>query len=258
MEKDNSRKPAKNTDNFSSFITIALGGGIGWAFLGPIGAILGAVIGSLFETDMLEQKDPYGPTTQGDFSASMAILISAVLQANGRVMKSELNYVKDFLRKNFGTEKAREMLLFIRDLTKQYIPVEDVSIQIKNNMDYSSRLQLLYFLYGIAQADGTIESSEVRIIHYIANYMGITEEDIRSVFSTYFSPKDDLDACYKVLEIDRNATNEEVKKAYRRMANRYHPDKVSHLSKEVYDSANEKFQKVNDAYQRIKKARGMK
>jgi DnaJ like chaperone protein len=68
---------------------------------------------------------------------------------------------------------------------------------------------------------------------------------------------DNVEAAYKVLEISSSATNEEIKKAYRKMAVRFHPDKVSHLGPEFQKSANEKFARVNEAYNKIKKERGM-
>jgi DnaJ like chaperone protein len=67
----------------------------------------------------------------------------------------------------------------------------------------------------------------------------------------------DTDSAYKILEIEPNATNEEVKKAYKKMAVKYHPDKVSHLGEDVRKAAEEKFQNLNAAYNEIKKQRGI-
>jgi DnaJ like chaperone protein len=82
--------------------------------------------------------------------------------------------------------------------------------------------------------------------------MGIGTSDFESI-QAMFVPNTDSD--YKILEIERTATNDEVKKAYRRMAMKYHPDKVSALGEEVENAAKEKFQKVNQAYENIKKER---
>jgi len=142
----------------------------------------------------------------------------------------------------------------LRNLLKQNIPVRDVCYQISRNMDYSSRLQLLQLLYSVSMADGNIHPSEIEVIGAIAGYLGISSSDLLSI-KNMFIPE--TDSAYRILEIERSATNEEVKKAYRRMAMKYHPDKVSHLGEEYKKSADEKFKKVNEAYERIKKERNL-
>tara|TARA_B100000530_G_C15604187_1_gene347670 strand:+ start:294 stop:575 length:282 start_codon:yes stop_codon:yes gene_type:complete len=87
------------------------------------------------------------------------------------------------------------------------------------------------------------------VIQAIANYLNINKNDYESIKATFAKDKD---APYRVLEIDESAGEDEVKKAFRKMANKYHPDKVSHLGKEMQDLAEEKFKAVNDAYQQIK------
>jgi DnaJ like chaperone protein len=120
-------------------------------------------------------------------------------------------------------------------------------------MDYPSRLQLLHFLFGIANADGVFHPKELNVINSIASWIGVSSADFDSIKSMFI---DNLDASYKVLEIDQSATNEEIKKAYRNMAIKFHPDKVGYLGEDIRKSAEEKFQKVNEAYEKIKKDRG--
>lgn len=66
-----------------------------------------------------------------------------------------------------------------------------------------------------------------------------------------------MDSAYKILEIEPSATDSEIKKAYRKMAVKYHPDKVAHLGKEIQKTAEEKFKAVSDAYSEIKKKRNI-
>jgi DnaJ like chaperone protein len=195
-----------------------------------------------------------GVTTRGDFAVSLLVLIAAVMNADKKVLTSELEYVKQYFIQNFGRASAQEAMLMLRDILKQSIPVGDVTTQIKNKLDYPSRLQLIHFLFGIAYSDQKVSSEEIDIIRIIAGYLGISGKDIESLQSTYYK---DIDSAYKILEIDKTATDEEVKKAYRSMAVKYHPDKVSYLGEEFKKTANEKFQKVNEAYERIKKERGI-
>jgi DnaJ like chaperone protein len=231
-------------------------GGLGWAFFGPIGGILGFVVGSMLDQGIQgqggKQYQAGQPTTQGGYIMSLLVLVAAVMKADGKVLKSELDYTKQFFIRSFGTEAAAEALRILRDLLKQNIPVTDVSIQIRNNMDMPSRLQLLHFLFGIAAADGYVDESEHKLIAHIAQQMGISEKDYQSIESMFVA---NTDAAYKILEIEPTATEDELKKAYRKMAIKYHPDKVNYLGEDVQNAANEKFQKVNEAWEIIKKQR---
>jgi DnaJ like chaperone protein len=236
-----------------------IGGTLGWTLGGPIGALAGFVLGTLFDisekTDGNAKAYPAGMrTTPNDYLFSLLVLVSAVLKADGKIMKSELNYVKEFFKVNFGVEGAQNALKVLQDLTKQNIPVTDVCQQIKNYMDYPGRLQLIHFLFGIAASDGEIHPDELKLIRQISENLGITTADYTSI-EAMMIPKTDW--AYDVLEISSAASNEEVKKAYRKMAVKYHPDKVSYLGEEVQQAANEKFKKVNEAYNLISTERGI-
>lgn len=240
-----------------------IGAGLGAFAAGPIGAIIGFAIGSLLESDSFtngstfsgtqnRQSSTRRNTTSGGYAVSLLVLIAAVMKADGKTLKSELNFVRDYFSRNFDTETANEAISMLRDILQQNIPVVDVCQQIERNMDHSSRLSLLHFLFGIAQADNEINSQELDILTLIHKNLGISEKDFDSIKSMFIK---DLDAAYTILEIDSSATNDEIKKAYRKMAIKYHPDKVSHLGEEFQAAATEKFQKVNEAYEELKKQR---
>lgn len=231
-----------------------LTGGLGWAFFGPIGGILGFVLGSLIDSAEVHTSNGNIGTTRGDFVASMVILIAAVMKADGKILKAELDYVKKYFVQVFGEQKAQEAILLLRDLLKKDIPIQEVTFQIRQHLDYSSRLQLLHFLYGVANADGHIDVTELNLIDLISHQLGVNKKDSDSI-KFMFVPN--TDSAYKILEVDPSATDEEVKKAYRKMAIKYHPDKVSYLGDEVQNAAKEKFQKVNEAFEKIKKERGI-
>ena len=231
-----------------------LGGGLGFVMGGPIGGLLGFLVGSVIDSQTSVSGTSTVRTTQGDFGMSLLVLVAAVMKADGKVVKSELDYVKQFFVRQFGQESARQALLMLKDILKQEIPVRDVSIQISKNMDYSSRLQLLHLLFNVSLADSKIDPSEIQIIEKISGYLGVASADFLSI-KNMFIPE--TDSSYIILEIDPSSSNDEVKKAYRRMAMKYHPDKVSHLGEEYRKTAEEKFKKVNEAYEKIKKERNM-
>lgn len=239
-------------------LTKWLAAGIGWALFGPIGAIIGLALGVLFEMSEIEQlmqqgrQYPTGVTTTGDFAMTLIVLASTIMKADDKVVKAELDYVKKFFVQNFGEESAREILLVLRDVLKRDVPLEEVCKQVDENMGFHTKLHLLHFLYGIAAADGYIHPQEQNLINYIAARIGIDTASHKSIQSMF---TDDTDAAYQMLDISSNASDEEIKKAYRRMAQKYHPDKVSHLGEDFKKSANEKFQKINQAYKTIKDER---
>ena len=234
-----------------------IGAGIGFIIGGgPIGAIIGYALGTIFGKSYTKEDVKFMGKTprQQDFSASLLVLSAAVMKADGVVKKSELDYVKRFFLSNFGQEQAEKYILTLREILKQDIQIAEVSQQIGRYMNYSSKLQLLHYLFGIASADGQVHELEVDVIESISRYMGIYTSDYESVKAMFVKKVDDA---YTILGIEPSATDDEVKKAYREMAKKNHPDKVAYLGDDVRKAAEKKFQEINDAYDRIKKQRGM-
>ncbi len=263
-ETANDSGPYKNTRatstrrSSSGSYTKWVAGGLGWAFGGPIGGILGYVLGSMFQGQQAmggHSFRPGMPTTTGDFNVSLLVLTAAIMKADGSVKKSELEYVKKFYVANFGVEGAKHYIKLLGDILKKDFDVVEVSRQIGRFMDYSARLQLMHYLFGVALADGNADKSEVDLIEQIAMAMGLGAADFQSIKAMFVK---DTESAYKILGITADATDEEVKLAYREMAKKYHPDKVSHLGEDVKKAAEKKFLKVNEAYETVKKERGMR
>lgn len=242
-----------------------IGGGLGWAAGGPIGAILGFVFGSMVDgmssgeyayTGQAPSAGSAGkPSTQaGDFKVSLLVLAAAVMKSDNRILKSELDFVKRFLVTQFGENEAERQLLALREILKQEYDISAVSEQIRRFMDYSGRLQMLHLLFGIAMADGDIHPNEIQTIEVISRGLGISKPDLDSIKAMFIK---DTTSAYRILEITPDANDEEVKKAYRKMALKYHPDRVSTLGEDVQKAAKSKFQELQSAYEQIKKQRGM-
>ncbi len=228
-----------------------IGGGLGWAFGGPIGGLLGFFIGTVVDS-MNSGAYAVSQTQGGDFTASLIVLTAAIMKADGKIMKSELDYVKVFFIQNFGIQDTNRKLKILKELLNKDIDIESVCKQIKTYMDYASRLQLVHFLFGVANADRQVDTSEEILIQRISLLLGISTNEYNSIKYMFV---EDTDKYYKVLEIEKNASNDEIKKAYRKLANKYHPDKVSHLGESYQKDAHKKFQQLNEAYNAIKKER---
>lgn len=236
-----------------------LGAGLGWTFGGPIGGILGYVLGSFMdgfsEKDIVDyQKQTKTRTTSsGDFEVSLLVLAAIVIKADGKVDKRELEFVRTTFTNMYGESRANHAFkLFKGIINNNNISTRKVCMQINEHMNHASRLQLLHFLFGVAKADGMVTQIEMDKINSIAGYLNINPYDFSSIKAMFY---DEVNGAYKILEIDKNASDTEVKKAYRKMVKKYHPDKLRNLGPEHIKGAEEKFRQVQMAYEKIQKER---
>jgi DnaJ like chaperone protein len=193
-------------------------------------------------------------TTNSDFATMLIALSAAIMRADGKVLKAELEYVKTFFKAQFGPQFSVSHLQTLKKfLDSDDIPLEQICADIRNRTQVEARVQLLYYLFGIAKSDGDVSNTELMLINRIAQLLGVPTPEFESVKNMFYR---DVNSDYKVLEIENTATNEEIKKAYRQMAIKYHPDKVASLGEEFQKGAKEKFQKVQEAYENIKKNKG--
>lgn len=263
------------------FFAGLLFGALGWTLFGPIGAILGGIFG----LNVLSGKEKIDgrhtsseggskDTTHGDFMVVLLILIATVMKADGKVSKSELDEVKKFLLRNFSDEESKEALQLLKQILSQNYDYRSVCIQASTRLNYSAKLELLHLLFKISAADGIMSESEMQVITEISRLIGISSADFHSVRAAYMAYNREqrqgggssssstgskgmsLSLAYQILEVSPDASDSEIKKAYRKMAMKYHPDKVNTLGDDVRKSATEKFKAVNEAYNTVKAARG--
>ena len=195
-------------------------------------------------------------STSSDIPTMLMALSAAGMKADGKVLKSELNYVKTFFNQQFGAQfSSRHLQVLKQFLDSDDIPLQKICGDIQMRMQPAIRAQLLHYLFGIAKVDGDVSQEEINVIQRISRLLGVSNVDFESVKNMFYR---NVDSDYSILGIEPSASDDEVKKAYRKMAVKFHPDKVAQLGEQYEKGAKEKFQEINDSYEAIKKRRGMK
>lgn len=260
-----------------------IGGFLGFAHGGPLGALVGIVLGSIFDemTSSDSKKKIQADSSQyraeqidqqqqqegqrNSFLFSLLVLSAYIIKADGRIMHSEMETVRRFLRRNFGevaVSQGEQILYKLFEQQKQMGDAQYKSIisaschQMHMYLSDEQRLQLLCFLVEISKADGIVAPEEVEALRFVTTSLGLSLTDLDSMLNLS-QGRDNLEAAYKVLGVAPTATDDEVKKAYRSMALKHHPDRVATLGEDIRKAAEKKFQEINDAKEKIFKARGL-
>lgn len=235
---------------------------LGYMFYRFPGAILGFIIGSFID-NMYGARKGSRPTfsgggsqvSPGDFELNLLSLASLVIKSDGSVSQTELDYVRAYFVQAYGKERANATFRTFNDVIKnREISAERIGLYLQQRTRYEVRLQIIHFLFSIAKADGRVSNAELNMLYEISSYLNIMKRDFESIKAMFFKS---VDNSYIILEIDKGASDVEVKKAFRTMAKKYHPDKLQHMDEAYRKGAEEKFRKVQEAYEHIQKERGM-
>ncbi len=236
---------------------------LGYTFFRFPGAILGFILGSLIDSQVNSRSEGGFKTvfsqepevTPADFELNLLSLSSIVIKADGKVNQTELDYVRQYFVQSYGKERANATFRTFNEIIKnRQVSPQRVCMYINRHTRYPARLQILHFLFGIANADGSVSTSEAEEIRKIAGFLQIQFKDFESIKAMFFKTGDHA---YKILEIEKTATDAEVKRAFRTMAKKYHPDKIQHMDEIHIKGAEAKFREVQNAYDQIKKERGL-
>ncbi|MFZ8960589.1 MAG: TerB family tellurite resistance protein [Flavobacteriaceae bacterium] len=232
---------------------------LGYSFFRFPGALLGFFLGSLLD-QFNRGSTSYFKTSSSTlslekFQLNLLSLAATIIKADGQIKPQELQFVRNFFITNYGTQRASSIFeTFNEQIKKKLQNTTDLAQFFMRNSRYETRLQIIHFLFGVANADGKVSQLELDKLVQIAAALGIASADFQSIQAMFVKATDNA---YKILDITSNATNEEVKKAYRVMAKKYHPDKIQSQDPAMIKGAKEKFQEVQKAYETIQNERNM-
>ena len=229
---------------------------IGYSLFRFPGAIAGYVLAGLFENmrgkkgggrsfQDVFQQNTRERVTPADFELHLLSLATLVIKADGKVSQSELDFVRQYFVQSYGKDRANATFkVFNEVMKKKEISASRICELLRSRTRYESRLQILHFLFSISNADGHVSEAETDEINRISGFLGVQFRDFESIKAMFF--KNPYSA-YKILEIDNNASDAEVKKAYRTMEKKYHPDKLHKMDEAYQHLVEQEFKKCHDA-----------
>ena len=232
---------------------------LGYSFFRFPGALVGFIVGRVLERFFNSSSSWSEVGSQRSTTAALQLnllaLAATVIKADGTVKQQELQFVRNFFITNYGSQMASTIFeKFNEEVKKEKQNIPGLTQIFNQRAPYETRLQILHFLFGVANADGSISKTELIKVEQIAAALGIRPSDMESIKAMFVKA---TDSAYKILEISSSVTDAEVKKAYRTMAKKYHPDKLQSKDPALIKGAQEKFQKVQEAYEAIQKERGL-
>ena len=258
-----------------------VGGAVGFALGGPLGAILGAVAGHAYDFSRGERKrigdaggrdedeaPPRGTwqrarrkaeddLRQAAFATAAVVLSAKMAKADGAVTREEIDVFKRRFRVPASEEKKVGALF--DEARRTATGFEPYALQLARLFRNQPAVleELLDVLFEIARADGEVGEAEVAFLHRVATIFGLEDRDFDRVHATH--GRRGQANPYAILGVDRSATDDEVKTAYRKLVRENHPDRLiaQGMPEDFIEVANDKMATINDAYDRIRKSRKM-
>ncbi len=216
------------------------------------GFFIGFFIGSFIDNGGIRRVNS---NVIKEFEINLLSLTSILIKSDGKISSSELQFVRNYFISIYGSDKAN--LLFKRfnnEVDKSNISAEKICFFYRSRTTYETRLQIMNLLFNVAKSDGNVSNYELKKLLEFSNLMKISRVDFESLKAMFIKS---TNSDYKILEVDKSCTDSELKKAYRDLAKKHHPDKVQHLGEAYIKSAKEKFSRIQAAYENVKKQRGI-
>jgi DnaJ like chaperone protein len=190
-------------------------------------------------------------------------ILMHIARIDGEVTRDEVQTIQRFFQYNLHYSQTKMLWVkeLIKEATSSTVTLDSLLLEFKNTFAYEPRLILLELVYQVLYTKTTVPEEELKVARNIANFLDISSYDQRTIEAKYkyrshqTSTRAATSAAqyYAVLGLEQDATDEEVKKAYRKLSMKYHPDKVRHLGDEFQKVAEEKMKEINAAYDHFKK-----
>lgn len=234
-----------------------IGGMIGFAFGGPLGAILGAVVGGSVGERM---ENPMNNQQQAQtvYFVTTFSMLGKMAQADGKIDEREVALVERLFESKLGLDTATKQfaMRIFHQAAQSSHRFEDLAEQFFHTFQAQPQLlrSMLDLLMSMAMADGVMSDEEDMLLNTAARIFRIERRQYEHVKEQYSGS---IDRYYAVLDCEPTASNDEIKKKYRKLAREFHPDMIisKGLPEEFTKFAQEKFQEIQTAYEKIKAAR---
>ncbi len=237
-----------------------IGGTAGFALGGPIGAIIGVMVGgsfdrskkrtSNFRTIPQEQK-------QNIFALSVIILSAKIAKADGQVTQDEIYAFKDKFK--IPESEMPQVGKIFNEAKKSKDGYEQIAKQVGILFSDNKILleELLNNLFHIAESDGNISIQEIEILKNISSFFNLSEKEFQRIFHSRLNDKESDP--YKVLGVNRDDDDNKIRKKWILLNKEHHPDNLisKGLPQEFINQANNELSAINLAYDKIKKQRGI-
>jgi len=257
------------------------GGAFGFMIGGPLGALLGAVLGHNLDKgikglEVDELRPGEQERVQTAFFTTTFSIMGHLAKADGRVSKDEIALARAVMDKMDLDAGMREAAIDLFNQGKEPdFPLDDVLAQFRHECRRRTTLIQMFVEIQLqaAYADGSMDRAEEQLLLHICRNLGIPEflfrrlERMIQAERRYGAgadrggraPGPTLEDAYAILNIPSDASDAEVKKAYRRLMSQHHPDKLvaKGLPEEMMKMATEKTHEIRQAYEQVKEARGI-